>query len=364
VITASQTLVNEATTKLTVEWRCGTDETLARKTMAITGTSLDAMIDVLKAYNNPVPYENRVMDNASSLVDTMTWRYVKCNLEDMLAYTVGKSTMSGDYLYWTFDEVAQSIVFSSIGISSKSNDKQALIYSQDALSSTNNVMYTDPNSGSHLWMYAYEERSDVKGEKLEEMFPNIVFSDIKSDGKANVSQCGGECFDNVVATYGAKSSAAARKEFGVEDKNASYGELMVVNNFPLNTHKSFPIAELLRARILSEYGKRMTIGIYNSIGPAVGSRVYVRALKVTRNGSAGGTDMNYTDEYIVLAKKIRKEGTMQAGALGNMISNQSAEYVTYLILGSKSSGIDGYEPAMKELDNIAKACKVEMEKKV
>jgi hypothetical protein len=108
----------------------------------------------------------------------------------------------------------------------------------------------------------------------------------------------------------------------------------------------------------------MTIGIYNSIGPAVGSRVYVRALKVTRNGSAGGTDMNYTDEYIVLAKKIRKEGTMQAGALGNMISNQSAEYVTYLILGSKSSGIDGYEPAMKELDNIAKACKVEMEKKV
>lgn len=120
---------------------------------------------------------------------------------------------------------------------------------------------------------------------------------------------------------------------------------------------------MLRDRIISEYSKMMTIGIYNSIGPAVGSRVYVRALKVTKNGSNGGTDMNYTDEYIVLGKKIRKEGTMQTGALGNLTSNQSAEYVTYLILGSKSHGVDNYEPTLKELDNIAKACKVELEKK-
>lgn len=363
VIKSSQTVVNEATTKLYVEWRCGSPDTLARKSMAITGTSLDAMIDVMKSYKEPVPYGNRLMDNASSLVDTMTWRYIQSNLEEMLVFTVNHSSMNGDYLYWYYDEVEQQIVFSSLGVSSKSSEKQALIYSQNALASTNNVMYTDPNSGSTVWMYAYQERSSSKGENLGETFPNVVFSDIKSDGKADVSNCNGECFDNVVTHYGAKSSEQARKEFNVTDKNATYGDLTIINNFPLNTHKSYPIAGMLRDRIISEYSKMMTIGIYNSIGPAVGSRVYVRALKLGEDFNSGGTDMYYTDEYIVLGKKIRKEGAMQTGALGNLTSNQSADYVTYVILGSKSHEADNYEPTMKELENIATACKVELEKK-
>jgi hypothetical protein len=73
--------------------------------------------------------------------------------------------------------------------------------------------------------------------------------------------------------------------------------------------------------------------------------------------------MNYTDEYIVLAKKIKKEGTTQAGALGNSVADQSAEYVTVLVLGSNSVGVNGYQPAMEKLANIADACKVDTESK-
>ena len=50
------------------------------------------------------------MDNASSLVDTMTWRYIQANLEEMLVFTVNHSSMNGDYLYWYYDEVEQQIV--------------------------------------------------------------------------------------------------------------------------------------------------------------------------------------------------------------------------------------------------------------
>ena len=363
VINAIQTTVNEATTKLSITWRCATEESMKRKTMAITGTSLDAMIDVLKSYETPVPYQNNIMANASDLTDTMTWRYVNSNLEDMLSFTVEHSAMNGDYLFWTFDEVQQKIVFSSLGVSKKTSKPQALIYSQNALASTNNVMFTDSNSGSQLWLYAYEERLNKQGERLEDTFPNIVFSNITSDGKADVSKCGGDCFDRVVTSYGAKSGKAARDEYGVTDEKAVYGHLMMVDYFPLNTHKSYSIASMLRKRIMSEYSKLMTIGIYNSIGPAVGSRVYVRALYVTKNGGNAGTDMNYTDEYIVLGKKIHKEGTTQAGALGNTVGNDSAEYVTILMLGSSNHGTEGYKPAMTQLKNIADACKVEAEKR-
>lgn len=362
VITAKQSQVNEATTKVTIEWRCANEESMKRKTMAVTGTSLDAMIDVLKSYDNPIPYVNNIMSNASGLTDTMTWRYTNATLEDILIHTVNHSALNGDYLFWAFDEISQKIVFSSFKVSKAVSPPQALIYSQNALNSTNNVMYTDSNTGSRLWLYAYEERSNQRGKDLPDMFPNIVYSGITSDGKADISTCGGNCFDSVVTRYGAMSGEKARKEFNVSDKNAMYGELLVVDNFPLNTHKSYQIADMIRKRIYAEYNKILVIGINNSIGPAVGSRVSVRALKVTKDGGNGGTDMMYTDDYIVLAKKIRKEGTTQAGALGNQVANQSAEYNSFLVLGSNSSGYEGYEPTMAELDKIAGACKIEMEK--
>jgi len=362
VINAVETLANEATIKLKVKWRCATEETLAVKTMSVTGTSIDAMIDVMKSYEQPVPYINEV-SNTSGFTDTMTWRFVNANLEDMLVDTVNHSAINGDYLFWAYDEVAQKIRFSTLSTSKKVSPPYACVYSQDALSSTQSVEFTDPNTKSRIWLYAIEERSSQKGENIGDTFPSIVFSSVTSKGKADVSRCNGECFDNVVTSHGAMSSDKARKRYGISGKNTSYGELRVVDNFPLNTHKSYAIAPEIRKRILSEYSKVMNITIMNSIGPAVGSRVYVRALKVTKNGANGGSDMYYTDSYIVLTKKIIKDNTISAGALGNAVASQNDEYACVLILGSCSDDVDGYKPAMTELNNIAEACKVEMDKR-
>jgi hypothetical protein len=306
VLSASQTIVNEATTKLSFSWICATSDSMKRKTMAITGTSLDAMIDVLKSYEQQIPYENSLMAYDSSITDTMTWRYTNANLEDMLAYTVDHSSMNGDYMFWTYNEVAQKIQFSSLGVSRRVSTPQALIYSQNALASTNSVMYSDPNTNSRMWLYAYEERADNSGNQLDEMFPDVVFSNVTPDGKADITKCTGSCFDNVVSKYGAMSGDEARNEYNVSDKEAVYGDLVVIDYFPLNTHKSYAIAPLLRKRIFAEYSKVMVIKVANSIGPAVGSSVVVRALKVTRNGGNGGPDMHYTDEYVVISKHIRK----------------------------------------------------------
>ena len=362
VINAVETLVNEATVKLRVKWRCANEETLAVKTMSITGTSLESMIDILKSYEHPVPYINEV-SNQNGFTDTMTWRYVNATLEDMLVDTVNHSAINGDYLFWAYDEVTQKIRFSTLNTSKKVSPPLACVFSQNALSTTQSIEFTDPNTKSRIWLYAIEERSSQKGENIGDMFPNIVFSNVTSNGKADISKCGGECFDNVVRSHGAMSSEKARKSYGISSKDASYGELTVVDHFPLNTHKSYSIAYDIRKRILSEYGKIMNITILNTIGPPVGSRVYVRALKVTKNGSNGGPDMFYTDTYIVLTKKIIKDSTISAGALGNAMSSQNDEYACVLVLGSCSDDIEGYKPTTIALNNIADACKVEMDKR-
>ena len=118
VINAVETLTNEATAQLKIKWRCATEDTLKVKTMAITGNSLDSMIDVMKSYESPIPYINEV-SNTNSFTDTMTWRYVNANLEDMLVDTVKHSAINGDYLFWAFDEVTQKIRFSTLNTAKK-----------------------------------------------------------------------------------------------------------------------------------------------------------------------------------------------------------------------------------------------------
>ena len=177
-----------------------------------------------------------------------------------------------------------------------------------------------------------------------------------------MSNCYGDCYDALMQHYGAMNAKQTAEKFSLPDTKSVYGDLKVINNFPGNVHKSYCIAEQIRLRHLTEYSKLVAIGLTNCIGPAVGSRVYVYSLKPAKNGGVEGPDMYYTDEYIVVAKRIKKDSTVSSGALGSAHFNQQPDHLTILTLVSNSEGIDGYDPTMKKLDEIAKACKVEADK--
>ena len=72
--------------------------------------------------------------------------------------------------------------------------------------------------------------------------------------------------------------------------------------------------------------------------------------------------MYYTDEYIVIAKRIKKDTSVSAGALGSTHFSQQPDHLTILTLISNHDGVQGYEPTMTKLDEIAKACKIEADK--
>ena len=362
ITSASQSLVNEGTVAVKFNWKMNSPELMKKTTNAIKGSSLDAMQDILKEYEGIMPYTNLIVGDAANLTDTMTWRYVNCNLVDKMRTTVDHSAMVGDYMFWTYDIVSQSIVISSLNTSKKVSTPMACIYSQDARTSTASTRFVDSNTNSEAWLYYQEERMTNKGDNLAETFPNIVSSSVDSKGKADVSNCYGDCYDALMQHYGAMNAKQTAEKFSLPDTKSVYGDLKVINNFPGNVHKSYCIAEQIRLRHLTEYSKLVAIGLTNCIGPAVGSRVYVYSLKPAKNGGVEGPDMYYTDEYIVVAKRIKKDSTVSSGALGSAHFNQQPDHLTILTLVSNSEGIDGYDPTMKKLDEIAKACKVEADK--
>lgn len=362
VTASSQSIVNEGTVSVKFNWKFGSQEMLKKNTECIQGSSLDAMIDVMKEYEGVIPYTNLITDAASNLTDTMKWRYINCNLVDKLRTTVDHSAMVGDYMFWTYDIVSRSIIFSSLNTSKKVTNPMACIYSQDSRTSTLSSRFVDSNTNSEAWLYSQEERVSNKGENLEEAFPNIVSSSVDSKGKADVSNCYGECYDALMQHYGAMNGEQAAKKFNLPDNTSVYGEMKVVNNFPGNVHNTYTIANQVRLRYLSEYSKLLAIGLTNCIGPSVGSRVYVYTLKPSKAGGFDGPDMYYTDEYIVVAKRIKKDTNGSSGALGASHATQQPDHITVLTLMSNRENTDGYQETMKKLDEIANACKIESDK--
>ena len=362
ITSARQYLVNEGTVAVKFNWKMGSPDLLKKNTLAIKGSSLDAMIDILKTYEGVMPYQNLIIGDAANLTDTMTWRYINCNLVDKLRTTVDHSAMVGDYMFWTYDIVSQAVIISSLNTSKKVTTPLACIYSQDARTSTASSRFVDSNTNSEAWLYFQEERMSNKGENFADSFPNIVHASVDAKGKADVSNCYGDCYDALMQHYGAMSGKETADKFNLSDTKSVYGDIKVINNFPGNVHNSYCIAEQIRLRHLTEYSKLLSIGLTNCIGPSVGSRVYVYTLKPSKNGGTEGPDMYYTDEYIVISKRIKKDTKVSAGSLGSSHFNQQPDHMTILTLISNRENTDGYDPTMKKLDEIAKACKIEADK--
>lgn len=352
----SQKYMNEHTTKIRVEWEAGDEDLMKETTVAITGSSLDAMIEVLKDFGDKIKYENRITGDAANITDNMTWRLVNVNMKDKLNEIVHHSTMNADYMFWAYDDVTAKLIISSLNVGISTGNPQACIFTQDSLSSTDNSTVIDSNTGSQIWFFSMEERVNDRGNNLEKMFPNIIFSTVEN-GRGVVSNCRGECFNKIMVKYGAMSADDAKTQYGLQNEASVFGPVKIVEDFPMNVHKAYVIADDVRERILSEYGKKMTIGLFNTLGPAIGSRVYVRAIKPSSsNGTDAGDDMYYTDTYIVGAKKIVKRAYESGGVLGAQHNDMNPDYITNLVLLSKSVDMSNYAATRTELDKIATAC--------
>lgn len=357
VATMNRTLVNDNAMRLDCRFVVGTPATMSKHTFAVpSSTSVDAFRDAFKTIGVG-SIEDRLGTSGVSPVDSMVWRFVNADSVEIGNDIVNHSCIPGEYAIWGFNERTGKVFLSGYSSAEKSCSDY-FIFSHNAKQATGGNCITDSGSGKTLWFYGNETKGNVQGTMREAMFPEIVTSSV-TGWKAEISSCKSGCFNELAGQVGAKDIEEVRSEYNLPSNDSGdnldvYGNLTVVSDFPANTHKYYPVAEMLRGRIAAEYGKLMSIEIYNDIGPVVGSCVGVLTMLPDLGANGPAVDPVYTDRYIVVGKQVERRTVTAGGILGSANPNETPVMVTTLTLASNT---DGDKTVPEDISTLIKSLK-------
>jgi hypothetical protein len=316
---------------ISFDFRVGSkDADLKQVNFANIGTSVATMKECVKRAGMECTV--RYSDNGRNS-DTMVWRLVNGNFEENMDYIVSNSYIPSDILYWAFNESTGRIVISTFGTEKASKTRSLMLYSQDAMLSTKDAVYRPKSlAGTSVYRYQSMRREDRSSAWRASMFPNLVVDTTTSDGQKETGDCGGECLEVIMGTAGAAELPSGMKP--PEDSSGVYGDPKLAMAFPMNGHKKYAVADTIRARLLSEYGRVAVVRIYNHFGPPVGSCVYLMANSMMIRQGDLTADPDYTARYIVMEKHVSQVTSTTAGTLGNTVGTMTSEYETMLVLAT------------------------------
>lgn len=349
--------VTEYTGVADIIWKMGTPLTMARSTIAYTGTSIDAAVESIKAATGGNLGTRSNVDPAvmSSNTDSMVWRIVNSDLEESLQYIVGHSYIPGDYLVWTFDDLNGDIVLTTFNYINRTALTNYAIWDINAVNTTGAARITDTSTGTTVWTYLNDARSDQTGNAREDVFPNIVVSTV-TDGKCDISNCKEDCFGKLSSQSGGKSVSENKDTFGLDNnEHATYGDIQLTEHFSMNTHPMFYIAPQLRRGTMAGYTKQMDIVLENELGPSVGTAIAVCAYGLNKESGNTTPDLTYSDTYIVIGKEVTRNSGASKGLLGVETGDNNPTLRTILKLASAHTGTkSSLAGAAVALGNITK----------
>ena len=327
----TQKQLTTTSVQVSFDFQVGSKEAdLKMRNFACTGTSSSALQSCVREAG--METVTRYSDNGKN-TDTMTWRLVNGNFEENMNYVVSHSYIPSDILFWTLDETKGKIVISTFNTEKASKTRSICLYSQDAMVSTKDAVFK-PNgmAGTSVYRYQSMDRVDRTSKWRGSMFPNLIVDTTTNKGEKETGDCGGECLEVIMSTAGAGNVPAGLKP--PKGSTGVYGDPKLAMAFPQNGHKKYAVADTIRARLLSEYGRVARVRIFNHFGPPVGSCVYLVANNLLIREGELAPDADYTARYIVMNKLVNKITSTTSGALGNSQSTMTNEYETILELAT------------------------------
>ena len=259
---------------------------------------------------------------------------------------VEHAALSGDILYWSFDDVAFKFRLGTFNVSKASKFKNFFMYTSDAITPTSGAVRRVKGCDCDVWYYAGYSPSDLSGGYREARSPNMIIDSTAAGSGKDTGVCSKECWTAILDTMGASDDY---------QETGSYGRQYVVKPFPSNTHKSYSITPFVRNYMLAEYSKMVRTNLYNHPGPAVGSCVHFYAASAQLRNGDFLPDDNYTARYIVVGKRISKSATTSAGLLGETHDTTTADMVTELTMVSNCGYAGTMSPDYKQVIQLSES---------
>jgi hypothetical protein len=269
---------------------------------------------------------------------------------EALSTVVNNSYLKNDYLFWTYDETHDYLRLSTLGFEKARQDTNLFVYSTNAYTSGDESKVKIKKPELTIWAYDSMVRSEEVGKSREHLFPNVSFSGVV-DTELKQAKFNKNCFADVVNSMGDDKQNEIIAGTGMDDKTNTYGNLQVKRHYPNNGHKMYSIADTYRKYKLHTYNKILYITIYNSLGPAVGTKcsVLVNGNNIKIRGY--NVDTTYTDSYIIDSKFVTYT-TNVVKTTGRTVSTGTALFSTTLRLISDNFGDSGYKAVLDLIDQM------------
>lgn len=335
-----------------IKWSAGTPIAINNSTFAFTGNSIEAINDIAKRHSYGMA--DYLTGNIDSPTDTMTWRFIQDNMWQQFDTVVSKSWLKGDYLFWTMDDVNNTLKVSSLNHEKSLEDKNVFVYSINAMTSTQDAITVVDNPSFTIWRYDKDIRLNMLGTNRSKLFPDVSFTgvvdtDLKASGYKKL------CFVDMLKSAGDVKQQQILEKSALSDPTVTYGPLVVRRHFPNNVHKFYAGADVFREREVATYAKVMYLNVYNKVGPALGSKNCIIALSKDSKVSGLGIDETYSDNYILVEKSINFSTSTQTlggqAPSGNELMVTTLKFVSDTIDGS---GLESVNKILNQLDQKGK----------
>lgn len=337
---------NAENTGYIIKFTAGNSSVLNKISAAYTGNSAGVMTQVYNKFKASTLNSLGLvpLDSSIQLSDTMTWRLIAEDMWEQLTSVVNRSYIPNDYMYWTWDDVNNNLVISSLGISKSQPDKYIFIQDDSAIGSTTESKVIATNPSYTKWKFSDITRSADVGSKRSMLYPNAVISSIDSTNLVTGNLSNG-CFAQTVASTGNTSGTTLQQKTNL-GTNVAYGKLDIHRHNKSNMHNMYTSAEQMRNYVYSTYSKIVRVLIHNNSGPPIGSRVIVLCIPNNyRTGGSVNLDAHYSDSYIVTEKNITFDA-IETGHNGRP-SPTTGRQRTLITLASDNFAGDGTDAIKK-----------------
>lgn len=338
-----------ADTAYKIKWTAGTKESLRNSTRAFKGTSLEALVDICE-YHDYKALDLLSKTDFEKPSDSMTWRYIQDSMWESFDTVISKSYMKNDFLFWAFDDVNNCIKISTLNLERALDNSHLFMFADNASSSKSEVKKRLTEPAVTIWTYNGDSRANELGKNRKKLFPNISFSGV---GDTDLNQAGFRkgCFSSVLKSMGDDKQSEIQDITDLKDPNDVFGDLQVRRHWPNNTHKMYSLSDVYRDYKMATYGKVMYVRVYNTIGPAIGTKASILALNNDLKVRGANVDTTYTDTYILAEKQIRFT-TVERNNTGRLKGSGNDEMVTILKFVSDNYGTSGLEDTMKFINTM------------
>lgn len=299
---------------LRIDFKVGTFNYHSSRSIGIASkSSIDAMKELVSTRGESI-YElsDTIQDmelskslkiNTGDAPKNGAWQIYSCTMEEELNYVVDHSFLTGDILYWCYDDKVNSLHSATVRQKMSLMDKNIIVWNDNNPMNEQSSHLFNQQTGVNVYVSASIINYSNAGLEVSDLLPNVSYI-YKSPKEVKYNVFSFREYlktiegDDYLLNFDYNKKLSGRV--------MSFGDLTVKQMSNLNTNEYHAFSPDYRKLLWGMFAKNMYLDLSYTIGPSVGEYVTLISFEQSQiSNQFAPYDGVYSDRYIVYGKKIQ-----------------------------------------------------------